>query len=193
MPSTSASSGQKSVSKSLKVEGLNEPVEILKDPWGVSHIYANNEEDLFFAQGYNAAKDRLFQFEIWRRQTNGTIAEITGQRDLKRDLGARLFMFRGDIEKEMNHYHPRGKKIITSYVKGVNAYIKKTNKNSELLPLQFELLGITPGKWTLQTVISRHQGLLGNIKAELNYGRMVDLVGAEKVKELNYFEDRKSV
>src|SRR5699024_12592828 len=79
------------------------------------------------------------------------------------------------------------KKIITSYVKGVNAYIKKTNKNPELLPLQFELLGITPGKWTPQTVISRHQGLLGNINAELNYGRMVDLVGAEKVKELNYF------
>ncbi len=171
----------------LQIEGLKEPVEIIKDEWGVSHIYAQNEEDLFFAQGYNAARDRLFQFELWRRQTNGTVAEITGQRDLDRDIGTRLFMFRGDIEKEMNHYHPRGKDIITSYVKGVNAYIERTEQNPDLLPLQFKLLGIKPGKWTPETVISRHQGLLGNIGAELSYGRMVDLVGAEKVKEINYF------
>lgn len=184
---TLSSSAQDSVSSRLEIEGLNESVEIIKDEWGVSHIYANNEEDLFFAQGYNAARDRLFQFEIWRRQTNGTVAEITGQKDLKRDIGTRLFMFRGDIEKEMNHYHPRGKEIITSYVKGVNAYIERTEKNPDLLPLQFKLLGIKPGNWTPKTVISRHQGLLGNINAELNYGRMVDLVGAEKVKELNYF------
>jgi penicillin amidase len=184
---TIRSSAQDVVSNSLEIEGVNEAVQIIKDKWGVSHIYAQNEADLFFAQGYNAARDRLFQFEIWRRQTNGTVAEITGQKDLKRDIGTRLFMFRGDIEKEMNHYHPRGSKIITSYVKGVNAYIERTENNPDLLPMQFNLLGIKPGKWTPQTVISRHQGLLGNINAELNYGRMVDLVGAEKVKGLNYF------
>lgn len=174
-------------SSTFKIEGLKEPVEIIKDEWGVSHIYAKNEHDLFFAQGYNAARDRLFQFEIWRRQTNGTVAEITGRRDLKRDIGTRLFMFRGDMKREMNHYHPRGETIITSYVEGINAYITATEENPELLPIQFDLLGIKPGKWTPETVISRHQGLLGNINAELNYGRLVDLLGAEKVKELNYF------
>tara|TARA_B110000114_G_scaffold56020_1_gene59574 strand:- start:140 stop:403 length:264 start_codon:yes stop_codon:yes gene_type:complete len=59
-----------------KIEGLHESVEILRDQWGINHIFANNQKDLFFAQGYAAAKDRLFQFEIWRRQATGTVAEI---------------------------------------------------------------------------------------------------------------------
>lgn len=58
----------------LKVPGLKQPVEILKDKWGISHIYAETEHDLFFAQGYSAARDRLFQFEIWRAQATGTTA-----------------------------------------------------------------------------------------------------------------------
>ena len=169
------------------VDGLNSQVEIIKDRWGLSHIYAETEEDLFFAQGYNAARDRLFQFEVWRRQTNGTVAEILGERELERDIGTRLFLFRGDIRQEMNHYHPRGESIITSYVRGVNAYIDETERNPDLLPIEFELLGIRPGKWTPETVMSRHQGLLGNIGTELNIARAVALVGAEKVKDLLSF------
>ena len=65
-------------SQVLQVEGLDQSVEILKDKWGISHIYAQTEHDLFFAQGYNAARDRLFQFEIWRAQATGTTAEILG-------------------------------------------------------------------------------------------------------------------
>ncbi len=63
--------------------GLKQPVEILRDKWGISHIYAENEHDLFFAQGYSAARDRLFQLEIWRRQATGTMAEIQGTRALR--------------------------------------------------------------------------------------------------------------
>ena len=59
--------------ETVNVDGLTEPVEIIKDKWGVSHIYAENQADLFFAQGYNAARDRLFQFEIWRRKATGTL------------------------------------------------------------------------------------------------------------------------
>src|SRR6185369_14323166 len=79
----------------LAVSGLTQPVEVLRDRWGINHIYAKSEHDLFFTQGYQAAKDRLFQFEIWRRQATGTVAEILGQRELKRDIGTRLHMFRG--------------------------------------------------------------------------------------------------
>lgn len=167
-----------------RVDGLASPVEIIRDRWGISHIYAETEEDLFFAQGYSAAKDRLFQFEVWRRQTNGTVAEILGERELRRDIGTRLFRFRGDIRQEMNHYHPRGESIITSFVRGVNAYIDETERNPRLLPMEFELLGIRPGKWTPETVISRHQGLLGNIVQELNIARAVTRLGEDKVKEL---------
>lgn len=173
--------------ETVAVHGLTKPVQIIKDKWGISHIYANDEKDLFFAQGFNAARDRLFQLEIWRRQVTGSVAEILGPRELKRDIGARLFMFRGNMDQEMNHYHPRGSDIITSFVKGVNAYIEKTERAPDLLPLEFELLGIKPGKWTPEVVISRHQGLLGNISRELNLGRAVVRLGSEKVKELSDF------
>ena len=173
--------------ETFAVEGLTGQVEIIKDRWGISHIYAETEEDLFFAQGYNAARDRLFQLEVWRRQTNGTVAEILGERELQRDIGTRLFRFRGDIRQEMNHYHPRGESIITSFVRGVNAYIEETECNPDLLPLEFDLLGIRPGRWTAETVISRHQGLLGNIGWELDIGRAVATMGADKVKELMLF------
>ena len=84
----------------IKAEGLLEPVEVIRDTIGVNHIYAKNEHDLFFAQGYCAAQDRLFQFEIWRRQATGTLAEILGPREVIRDQASRLFRFRGDLKKE---------------------------------------------------------------------------------------------
>ena len=171
----------------LTVEGLDQPVEILKDKWGISHIYAETEHDLFFAQGYSAARDRLFQFEIWRAQATGTTAEILGPRAVARDHGTRLFKFRGDMTSEMNHYHPRGVDIITSFVLGVNAYIDEARQDPDALPLPFALMGIQPKHWTPEVVISRHQGLLGNIGQELRTGRAVCLVGEEQVKELQYF------
>ena len=82
----------------IRVKGLNEAVEIYRDNWGINHIYAKNQKDLFFTQGYAAAKDRLFQFEIWRRQATGTTAEILGSKELKRDIGTRLFKFRGELD-----------------------------------------------------------------------------------------------
>jgi penicillin amidase len=173
--------------EALQVEGLQAPVEVYRDPWGINHIYAENEHDLFFVQGYCAARDRLFQFEVWRRQVHGTVAEILGPRELKRDIGTRLFKFRGNMQQEMNHYHPRGEAIITAFVAGVNAYIGETEKNADLLPVEFELLGIKPGYWTPETVISRHQGLLGNIRQELQVARAVALLGPDQVNELMNF------
>lgn len=172
---------------SAQIPGLQEPVEILRDAWGINHIYAENEHDLFLAQGYAAARDRLFQFEIWRRQSTGTVAEILGPREIDRDIGTRLFQFRGDIVDEMNYYHPRGAEIITAFVDGVNAYIDEARADPTLLPLEFELLGIQPEHWTPEVVISRHQGLLGNIGAELRYGRAVARLGSEAVQKHEQF------
>ncbi|MFM8832376.1 MAG: penicillin acylase family protein, partial [Cytophagales bacterium] len=172
----------------IQVAGLRLPVEVVRDENGINHLYAQNEHDLFFAQGYCAAKDRLFQFEMWRRQATGTLAEILGARELKRDQGARLFKFRGDLKKEFAHYHSRGEQIINAFTDGVNAYIAEANKNPKHLPLEFKLLGIKPGKWTPEIVISRHQGLLGNLPDEINYGRVVSLIGSEKLKLIQNFE-----
>lgn len=176
--------------KTLTLKGLQAKVEVLRDQWGVNHIYASNEHDLFFTQGYCAAKDRLFQFEVWRRQATGTVAEILGARELKRDIGTRLFKFRGDLQKELQHYHPRGKSIIEAYVEGVNTYITEVNANPDLLPVEFKILKIRPEKWTPEIVISRHQGLLGNITQELNIGRAVATVGEKKVKDLIWFHPK---
>ena len=173
--------------ETLSVPGLEKPVEIIVDHWGIPHIYADTEHDLFFAQGYYGAMDRLFQYEIWRRQATGTVAEILGERELERDIGTRLFKFRGDLEAEMNHYHPRGSAIIRAFVEGVNAYVKYANLHPDKLPLEFKLLKIKPQPWTPAEVISRHQGLLGNIGEELRTGRAVAQLGSKKVKELSYF------
>src|SRR5438552_7842520 len=116
-------------SRALSVAGLHQPVELLRDRWGINHIYAKNEHDLFFTQGYAAARDRLFQFELWRRQATGTVAEILGPKELKRDIGTRLHRFRGDLKAELNWYHPHGEAIITAYVAGVNAYIAEALNN----------------------------------------------------------------
>lgn len=174
-------------SRTLDLPGLDQPVEILVDQWGISHIYAETEHDLFFAQGWNAARDRLFQLEMWRRQATGTVSEILGERALQRDIGTRLFKFRRDLEQELNYYHDRGSLIIRAYTAGINAYIAQTREDPDLLTPEFGLLGITPGDWTPDVVISRHQGLLGNIGQELTTGRRVAELGPDVVKSLSSF------
>lgn len=173
---------------SLQVAGLSQPVEILRDRWGINHIYAQNEGDLFFAQGYAAARDRLFQFEVWRRQATGTVAEMLGRRELVRDRGARLHMFRGDLDADLNRYHPRGKAIIDAYVRGVNAYIAETERNPALLPLELKMLGIKPGRWTPAVVVSRHQALASNVGEEVRLLRAIKASSVEQVRELMTFQ-----
>ncbi|MGI9090146.1 MAG: penicillin acylase family protein [Gemmatimonadaceae bacterium] len=169
---------------SIRAAGLVQPVQVVRDRWGIAHISARNEHDLFFAQGYVAAEDRLFQLEVWRRQATGTVAQLLGPRELKRDIGARLFKFRGDMTTELRRYHAHGPAIVGAFVDGINAYVAETERNPALLPIEFRLLGTRPGRWTPEIVISRHQGLLGNIDEELQYGRAVAAVGPVAVRKI---------
>ena len=172
----------------LAVPGLVESVEVFRDQYGINHIYAKNEHDLFFAQGYCAAKDRLFQFEMWRMQATGTTAEVFGEKELKRDIGVRRFRYRGDLAQELNHYHNNGKEIILAFTDGVNACVREALKDPSKFPLEFKLLGIQPKEWTPSVVVSRHQGLLGNIGEEISVGRQVATLGPELVRELDIYE-----
>jgi len=174
--------------ENLAIAGLHQPVEIIRDHWGIAHIYAKDEHDLFFAQGYNVAHDRLFQLEMWRRQATGTVAEILGPQEVERDTGNRLFMYRGDLTKELNWYHPHGALIINAFVEGINAYVEETARNPALLTPEFAMLGIKPGKWTPQVVVSRFNGLLGNVESEINMALAVKTLGADKVKDVEYFQ-----
>ncbi len=98
-------------SETITLPNLRQPVEILIDHWGVPHIYAKNEADLFFAQGFNAARDRLFQIDLWRRRGLGQLSEVFGPAFIEQDKATRLFLYRGDMGKEWAAYGPSAKQI----------------------------------------------------------------------------------
>jgi len=141
----------------LEVAGLREPVEVIRDEWGVPHIYAQNDDDLFFAQGYVMAQDRLWQMEMWRRWHEGRLAEIFGPSALDYDRRTRLMMFRGPWDDtEWASYHPNAERLFSAHANGVNAYIDQHLDN---LPVEFQLTGIVPERWTAETAVLRWAAL----------------------------------
>ncbi|MDB5756436.1 MAG: PbsX family transcriptional regulator, partial [Massilia sp.] len=85
--------------QTIKVAGLGQGAEILVDRWGVPHIYAQSQDDAFFAQGFNAARDRLFQIDLWRRRGLGELSSVYGPAYVAQDRATRLFLYRGDMRK----------------------------------------------------------------------------------------------
>jgi penicillin amidase len=156
------------------VVGLSSEVEILVDCWGVPHIYAEKLYDVFFGQGFNAARDRLWQLDLWKRQGDGTLSEVLGAGFVERDRAARLFLFRGDMHAEWLAYGSDTKRIVQAFVDGVNAYIELTRRRPELLPFEFGRLDYTPGSWTPETVVRiRSHGLLWNASREASRARFI--------------------
>jgi penicillin amidase len=170
------------------LEGLKKGARILRDKWGISHIYGQTEEDLFFAQGFNAARDRLWQLDLWRRQGEGKLAESFGERFLPKDIASRLFLYRGDLEKEFQSYHPHGKKIIGAFVDGINAYIRLTEDNPDLLPLEFKITCTKPGYWSLTSPLIRIFGLTRNLSREVRYAQLLTKMSAADVEKLSMFQ-----
>jgi penicillin amidase len=170
------------LSGALNVEGLRAPVEVVRDRWGVPHIYAQNADDLFFAQGYVMGQDRLWQLEMWRRQREGRLSEILGPETVERDRQARLLMYRGAFDdQEWTSYHPEGKRIFSAFANGLNAYIGEVTRNRDRLPVEFKLTGLAPTPWTPETVLLR-SATFGDANAELQLARLVARVG---VREAN--------
>lgn len=158
----------------LTVRGLRGSVDVIRDRWGVPHIYAGNTDDLFFAQGFVAAQDRLWQMEMWRRQREGRLAEILGPSAVARDRTARLLKYRGPTDDSVwVTYHPEGKRIFAAFAAGVNAFITASAAN---LPVEFKLTGITPEPWTAETVVL-HSATFGSANAELQLARDVARLG----------------
>jgi penicillin G amidase len=168
----------------LQLPGLKQPVEILRDRWGIPHIYAKTEEDLFFAQGWITATDRLFQLDLWRRIGAGRLSEVLGPNFVSRDRIARLVRFRGNWEEEWRAYSPDAKLIISSFVQGINAYISSLQGER---PEEFRLAGFDPGFWTAEDVVSRVAGLqmTGNMMQEVNRALQVARLGAATVELLS--------
>ncbi|WP_263408879.1 penicillin acylase family protein [Terriglobus tenax] len=139
----------------LLVKGVKQSVRVARDQYGVAHIYAQNTADLFFAQGYTAAQDRMWQLEMWRRIGEGRLAEVLGSQYAERDRFARTLQFRGDLQKEMTKYHPEGQLIFESFARGVNAAIIDMLESGKL-PVEFRLMGFNPEPvWTATTLLNR--------------------------------------
>ena len=171
----------------ISVPGLKEPVEIIIDRWGIPHIYAANDIDLFFAQGFNAARDRLFQVEIWRRRATGTMAELFGPRAVRSDHSARLFSFRGDLQEELRRFSDRGVELFDAFVRGINAYVAHTEAYPELLPIEFRVLDFRPSRWTPEVVISRHNGLFRNAGDEVRNAQLLGKLTPEELTRIKTF------
>jgi penicillin amidase len=168
--------------RTVSVKGLREPVEILRDRWGVPHIYARNVHDLFFAQGYIAAKDRLWQIDLWRRIGSGQLSEVLGPSAIERDRLARAVRYRGDWPAEWAGYGPDTREIVTAFTDGINAYVKALGGTR---PLEFRLAGYDPGLWRPEDVVSRVAGLLmtRNLTREVSRAEQIKKHGVPAVEK----------
>ena len=163
----------KQTTETISLAGLEQPVEILIDRWGVPHIYAKNEADLFFAQGFNAARDRLFQIDLWRRRGLGQLAEAFGPAFIEQDKATRLFLYRGDMPREWSSYSKDAEQIAQSFTAGINAYIAWLDLHPERMPLEFQKLNYRPGRWQAPDVVRiRSHGLTGNLRDEVARAKM---------------------
>jgi penicillin amidase len=156
------------MSATYAVPGLAGPVEILIDRWGVPHVYATSRDDLFVAQGFNAARDRLFQIDLWRRRGLGLLSEVFGAAYVEHDRAARLFLHRGDMDTEWPAYGPDTERVTGAFVRGVNAFVALCREHAGHLPPEFTELGYLPAYWEPSDVTRiRSHGLYYNLEEEV--------------------------
>ena len=166
----------------MKLRGLEKPVTVIRDEWGIPHIYAETQADLFFAQGFVAAQDRLWQMDLWRRVGEGRLAEVVGKGAVERDRFARLLRYRGDMEAEWKSYAPDARPIIESFVAGVNAWIAETGDRQ---PIEFRLAGYRPEAWTPEVCLTRMAGyvMTRNAPMEVLRAQLAHQYGVKFVDE----------
>jgi len=144
--------GEVPTAERLNIEGLRDEVTVIRDEWGVPHIYATYEEDMFFAQGYCQAQDRLFQMDMLRRQVRGKLSEILGEDYLSTDkfmLATGMETWAINTVKILEEMQSNGTinlvPKIERYVDGINYFI---NNHKQQLPLEYYLIGFEPTEWS---------------------------------------------
>lgn len=163
----------------LAAAGLHDAVQVVRDRWGIAHIYAKDTHDLFFAQGFVAAQDHMWQMEMWRRSGEGRLAEVLGPAYINRDKLARLLAFHGNWEEEEKKYNPDGPMIFAAYAEGVNCAIRVAIDQGKI-PVEFQMMGFLPSaSWTPHTMLTRVPawGLSRNASAELARALAVKSMG----------------
>lgn len=169
----------------LQINGLHYPVTIYRDEFGVPHIFAADEHDALFAQGYVHAQDRLWQMDLARRAGEGRLSEILGTRTIKFDKMLKTIGFKKIAEQLELTISPKSREILQAYADGVNELIR-TQKGK--YPIEFDMLNYEPEEWK-----PVHSLMIARLMAwELNISWHVDVVlgelaarlGQEKAKEV---------
>jgi penicillin G amidase len=158
----------------LAVKGLSASVKITRNQQGVPAIEASSLEDLFLAQGYVTAQDRLWQMDVMRRFGAGELSEILGEDTLKIDREQRLLGLRAAAKKSLTLAAPRDQSYFAAYARGVNAFIE-AHQNS--LPIEFRILRYAPRPWQPEDSIV----IANQMVKDLNYYTFGDALAREKI------------
>ena len=182
--------GEVPAAERLNIEGLRDEVRVIRDEWGVPHIYANYEEDMFFAQGYCQAEDRLFQMDMLRREVRGKLSEILGKDFLSTDkfmLATGMETWAINTVNKLQEMQSNGSinliPKIERYVDGINYFI---NTHQNQLPLEYYLIGFRPTEWT--TVDSMCIVQLMAMDLTWNYNDLYRYINLEALGLTNYTE-----
>jgi len=174
----------------LVAPGLSAPVTVFRDPWGVPHIYAENDHDLYFAFGYVQAQDRLWQMDMQRRLARGLLSQVLGPGDdnsyLETDIFFRTIGLERAAQKTLEQLDLDSQMMqdLNAFMDGVNWYIATAGPN---LPLEFKLLNYQPEPWTMIDTLSFAKFMaytLSRSDADLRLAKVVDALGAEQADEL---------
>lgn len=168
----------------LIINGLSDTVTIYRDPFGVPHIEAENQKDLYFLLGYIHAQDRLWEMDFMRRVSQGRLSEIFGVESIEYDKLFRTIGIYRTVKKHYKNLPAETKEILENYSDGVNYFIERNKKN---LPLEFDALDYKPDKWEPEDcfAIVRFMAWTLNISWYTDYcfGRIVEKFGSEKAKD----------
>jgi len=161
---------------------VSAPVRVVRDTWGIPHIYAETADDLFFAQGFVQAQDRLFQLDLWRRSVQGRLAEVLGPNFAERDASTRRMQYRGDPDAEWASYGADTRAIAVAFVRGVNTWVALARQRP---PEEFVLAGWKPEPWSPVDLLNRTDAFVasGDAIDEIARGRFSPLV-AEAIRRV---------
>jgi len=133
------------VSGTISAQSLQAPVEVIRDKWGVTHIYAQNSHDLFFAQGFVQGQDRMWQLEFSRRVGSGRLSEFLGPDTVGIDRFTRVLGMRRAAQRDWERMNGEDRAALEAYAEGLNTYL---NQNRNNLTVEFRILGVAPEPWT---------------------------------------------
>ena len=166
--------------ETILLPGLPAEAEIVIDRWGIPHIRAATEAGAFFAQGFNAARDRLWQMDTWRKRGLGLLAGDLGPAYVERDQAARLLLYRGEMAAEWAEYGADAEAWTTAFAAGINAYVDLVAREPARLPLEFKLLGTQPAHWSPEDVVRcRTHARVRNLDSEVTRNNIAARFGIE--------------